>query len=48
MFDKDVPLKFLKTGVATITKNNRIHTFVQGDLEWEDFIQKTKQAIKEL
>jgi hypothetical protein len=48
MFDRDVPLKILSTGVATITKNGRIHTFVQGNLTWEDFIEKTKKAVKEL
>ena len=48
MTDKDVPLKILPTGVATIVKNNRVHTFVQGNLSREQFIENTKNAIKEL
>ena len=48
MFDKDVPRKTLSTGVATIIKNGRIHTYVQGNSTWKDFVEKTKEVVKQL
>lgn len=48
MTEKDVPLKILSTGIATIIKNNKVHTFVQGNLTMTEFIEQTKKVIKEL
>jgi len=49
MFDKDdVPKKILSKRVVTITKNGKIYTYVQCDSTLEDFIEQTKEVIKQL